>query len=814
MAETERVKRFARERGVTLNTLVQGGWALTLSQLTGKRTVAFGTTTSGRSSEVPGVEAAVGLFINTLIQAETVDPARSAGDWLGDLQRRAAETREHEHAPLWEVQALCGLGGAAAFDALLVFENYPVAQALGDGSGPKLEPLGVVETTNYPLAITVADDEAGLDFGWTFARDAFAQETVERLDGALKRALLAMAERPETPLGALDLLGDAERAALQGWNATGRDWPEPRNVLDRIAGWTERAPDAPALTFGAETLTYAEFDRRADAVAARLAGRGVGEGDVVGIALERSIELVVAIHGVLRAGAAWLPLDPEQPAERLRDMAADAGARVILTIRGLTPRLPRDGLDLIALDEPDGGALAAPALRPDPRSLAYVIYTSGSTGRPKGVGNTHEGLFNRLAWMQERYGLAPSDVVLQKTPFGFDVSVWEFVWPFMAGARLVVAPPGAHRDPEALGALIRAEGVTTLHFVPSMLSAFHAAGELAKAASLRRVFASGEALPADLARAVLAGTPAELHNLYGPTEAAIDVTHWTCAADERRSPIGAPIANTAIRILDADLRPVPQGAAGELAIAGLNLARGYLGRPGLTAERFVPDPEGAAGARLYLTGDLARQDADGAILYLGRLDRQVKLRGVRIEPGEVEAALRRLEGVSDAAVTVRRDALVAYVAVAGGAADEAALKTALGERLPQHLVPSRIVALEALPVTRNGKLDRAALPDPDAGRIGGEPPATEAERAVAEIWREVLGVEPGRHDDFFSLGGHSLAAMRVRALLIERRGVDAPLRRFFELPRLADFAASLPETEAAPDARLGDMDRWLSEIEG
>ncbi|GBD49891.1 non-ribosomal peptide synthetase [Methylopila sp. Yamaguchi] len=816
-AATDRLKRFARARNVTLNTLVQGGWTLLLSRLTGERTVAFGTTTSGRSSDVPGTETAVGLFINTLAQVETVDPGRGAGDWLSDIQTRAAEMREHEHAPLYETQAQGGFGGTAVFDTLLVFENYPVTAALGEGTGLKLNPLPPVETTNYPLAVTVAESGEKLEFGWTFARDAFDERTVDSLDARLKRVLLAMADAPDAALGALDLLDASERARLAELNATDRIWAEPRNVLGRIAARIECAPDAPAVTFGGETLSYAALGRRVDDLAARLAGRGVAEGDVVGIALERSIDLVVAIHGVLRAGAAWLPLDVEHPVERLREMAVDAGARLVLTISDLSSRLPSDGPELVLLDTPDGDPRRPRAVEPDPKSLAYVIYTSGSTGRPKGVGNTHEGLFNRIAWMQAQYPLGPSDTVLQKTPFGFDVSVWEFVWPFVAGARLVVAPPGAHRDPAALGALIRAEGLTTLHFVPSMLAAFHASGELASCGSLRRIFASGEALPPDLARDVLGATGAELHNLYGPTEAAIDVTHWTCAPDESRAPIGRPIANTAIRILDADLHPVPPGAAGELAIAGVNLARGYLGRPELTAARFVPDPQGSLGARMYLTGDLARQESDGAIVYLGRLDRQVKLRGVRIEPGEIEGELRHLAGVRDAVVIVPRDVLVAYVVAADGAEpDELDLKGALAERLPQQFIPSRIVVVGSLPLTPNGKLDRAALHDPasDRGDGAGDPPATDAERAVAAVWADVLGVDPRRDDDFFSLGGHSLAAMRARALLLERHGVDVALRRFFERPQLADFAASLPAFGSGPQDRLGDMDRWLSEIEG
>ncbi|GLK69617.1 non-ribosomal peptide synthetase [Hansschlegelia plantiphila] len=814
--ETARLMDFAKRERITLSTLVQGAWAFLLSRLTGERTVAFGATVAGRSSEVPGVETALGLFINTVAEVATVDPAAPVGDWLRGAQAQSAAMREHEHVALHLAQALAGRPGAPLFDTLIAFENYPVAEALKTryGDGLALRQLSNLEATNYPLAITVAEKVGVLDFGWTFSREVFDDATIESLDARLKRVLLAMAGDAGAPLGRLDLLDDGERAALGAGDGAAKDYG-CGSVLELIEARIAAAPEAPAVTFGSETISYAELGLRADRLAARLRRLGAGADAVVGVALERSLELVVALLGIMKAGAAFLPLDPELPPARLQDMAEDAGARIVVSVARLAEAFPETpGVQVVALDRIGGAedARSDAAPRTDRRSLAYVLFTSGSTGRPKGVGNTHAGLHNRIAWMQERYGLAPGDAVLQKTPIGFDVSVWEFFWPLAFGARLVVAAPGAHRDPAALGALIRAERITTLHFVPTMLAAFVASGELGRCPSLRRIMASGEALPPDLARATLAETSAELHNLYGPTEAAIDVTHWTCAADDDVIPIGRPIANTAIRILDADLGLAAPGVPGELAIAGVNLARGYLGRPGLTAERFVPDAHGAPGDRLYLTGDLGTLGRDGAIRYLGRLDRQLKLRGMRVEPAEIEAELRRLPGARDAAVLPWSDALVAYVAA--DALDESQATAILAARLPGHMVPARIIALPALPATANGKLDRRALPPPDVAAASDEPPLPGVERSVADIWEAALGVAAlGRHDDFFQRGGHSLLAMRVVSRLRADHGIDLPVSALFEARTLAAFAARAESAGGGVEDDVAAMTELLDVLE-
>ncbi|EWM10358.1 non-ribosomal peptide synthetase DhbF [Kutzneria sp. 744] len=487
---------------------------------------------------------------------------------------------------------------------------------------------------------------------------------------------------------------------------------------------------------------------RADRLARRLTGLGVGPESIVAVVLPRSADLVVTLLAIVKAGAAYLPIDPGYPAERIELMATDAGAACVVTTGESTLDIPR-----VLVDDPgDGPAPVGP--RPD--NPAYVIYTSGSTGRPKAVISTHRGIVNRLVWMQRRYRLGPDDRVLQKTPYGFDVSVWEFFWPLLFGASIVVARPDGHKDPEYLAALVRERQVTTAHFVPSMLEAFLREPTAGDCVDLRRVICSGEALPLPAQQRFFeVFGDVELHNLYGPTEASVDVTAWQCRPAQRDGsvPIGAPIANTRMYVLDANLQPVAPGVIGELYIAGVQLARGYGGRPMLTAERFVACP---FGGRMYRTGDRAKWTDEGQLIFAGRADDQVKIRGFRIEPGEVQAVVGAHPGVAQAAVVVRDERLVAYVVAGGLDAEE--LRRYVAERLPEHMVPAAIVFLDELPVTTNGKLDRKALPAPDyAAAAGGRGPTTATEEILCGAFAEILGLDGvGVDDDFFALGGHSL----------------------------------------------------------
>jgi amino acid adenylation domain-containing protein len=530
--------------------------------------------------------------------------------------------------------------------------------------------------------------------------------------------------------------------------------------------------------------------------------------------MERSVELVLALVGILKAGGAYVPLDPDYPSQRLDFMLEDAAPTVLLTQSHLANRLPGHAGHTLCLDT-DWGAdadAAAPPMLPQPaltpEHLAYIIYTSGSTGRPKGAMNTHRGICNRLLWMQQQYHLGPDDTVLQKTPYSFDVSVWEFFWPLLTGARLVLARPGGHKDPDYLARLIHDEGVTVCHFVPSMLRAFLSEPELEeRCVCLREVICSGEALPYELQQRFFARLGSRLHNLYGPTEAAVDVTYWPCHRDDARRlvPIGRPVANTQMHVLDKQGQAVPVGVSGELYIGGVQLARGYLNREELTAERFVVHPELG---RLYRTGDVGRWLSDGVLEYLGRTDHQVKLRGFRIELGEVEAALAEHPSVRESVTLVREDTpgdqrLVAYVVPNGQTVISVEeLRVFLRGKLPEPMAPSAFVVLESLPLSPNGKVDRKALPASERVRPelgdGYVAPQGPVEEAVAAVWAEVLGLERvGAHDNFFELGGHSLLATQVISRLRQLFPVELPLRRLFEEPTVANLARAITESQDA-----------------
>nr|EKX8186754.1 non-ribosomal peptide synthase/polyketide synthase [Pseudomonas aeruginosa] len=815
---SQRLAEFAREQKVTLNTLVQAAWLILLQRYTGQDTVAFGATVSGRPAELRGIEEQIGLFINTLPVVASPCPEQPLGDWLQAVQGENLALREFEHTPLYDIQRWAGQVGEALFDNILVFENYPVSAALAEETPTdmRIDALSNQEQTHYPLTLLVSAGET-LELHYSYSRQAFDEAAIECLAERLERLLLGMCENPGASLGELDSLAAAERyQLLEGWNATAAEYPLQRGVHRLFEEQVERTPTAPALAFGEERLDYAELNRRANRLAHALIERGVGADRLVGVAMERSIEMVVALMAILKAGGAYVPVDPEYPEERQAYMLEDSGVQLLLSQSHL--KLPlAQGVQRIDLDRGapwfEDYSEANPDIHLDGENLAYVIYTSGSTGKPKGAGNRHSALSNRLCWMQQAYGLGVGDTVLQKTPFSFDVSVWEFFWPLMSGARLVVAAPGDHRDPAKLVALINREGVDTLHFVPSMLQAFLQDEDVASCTSLKRIVCSGEALPADAQQQVFAKLPqAGLYNLYGPTEAAIDVTHWTCVEEGKDAvPIGRPIANLACYILDGNLEPVPVGVLGELYLAGRGLARGYHQRPGLTAERFVASPF-VAGERMYRTGDLARYRADGVIEYAGRIDHQVKLRGLRIELGEIEARLLEHPWVREAAVlAVDGRQLVGYVVLESEGGDwREALAAHLAASLPEYMVPAQWLALERMPLSPNGKLDRKALPKIEAEDGLGEyvAPASEPERQLAAIWADVLGRERvGVTDNFFALGGDSIVSIQVVSRA-RQAGLQLSPRDLFQLQNIRKLAercsaaAPVAEPASVPDGAV------------
>jgi amino acid adenylation domain-containing protein len=593
--------------------------------------------------------------------------------------------------------------------------------------------------------------------------------------------------------------------------ANSRDPAPDRAILSDIAKLAARCSSRPAITFDGSSMSYGELDRRSHAVARELARRGIVTGAVVAVLASRSLELPVVLLGIMRSGGAYLPLDSEYPPARLAQMLEDARPSLVIVEDGLVHRMPATNApvsrveEILARDAPDAfdTGKEAPAPVIDGRSPAYVIFTSGSTGRPKGVVNSHAGLLNRLRWMQKTFALGTGDVVLQKTPYGFDVSVWEFFWPFMAGARLVMAKPGGHRDPGYLAHLIELERVTVMHFVPSMLSVFLDQRDLKRrCGSLRLVVASGEALTPMLQDRFFAALPeCELHNLYGPTEAAIDVTHWACRKEPgiQSVPIGYAIDNTAIHLLDERRNPVPDGDVGELYIGGVQVALGYVNRPDLTAERFLDDPfDSAPQAKLYRTGDLGRRRADGAIEFLGRVDHQIKLRGNRVELGEIETRLELLPSIKRAVVVAIGEGesqdLAAYVqGRMGEALDASAIRAALAPALPDYMIPRWVVPVAEFPVTANGKLDRAALPAPGALRVpDGPPPRDSLERFIAAEWCKLLSLEAiPRNVPFFELGGSSLTAARFVNRMQDVLGEFIYIVSLFDSPTVERYAELL-----------------------
>ena len=581
-------------------------------------------------------------------------------------------------------------------------------------------------------------------------------------------------------------------------NDTTVDYPDRnRSLHSLIEAQVSRTPEQLALVFENENVSYRELNERSNRLAHYLRKQGVGPNVFVGICVERSIEMVVALLAILKAGGAYVPLDPEYPAERLAMMIEDSQTPGVLTQQKLLAHLSSRDTPTFCLDADWENLASESILNLDvavsPSDAAYAIYTSGSTGKPKGVVNVHQGIVNRLLWMQDAYRLTSDDRVLQKTPYSFDVSVWEFFWPLMTGARLVIARPGGHRDPRYLADIINREKITTVHFVPSMLRSFLEAVEIPKRSTLRQIFCSGEALSADLQHKFFSRVDAELYNLYGPTEAAVDVTHWTCRRDDNRSfvPIGRPIANIEIYILDEQLQPTPSGTEGELHIGGIGLARGYLNRPELTAEKFIHNPfSNDPNSRLYKTGDLARFLPSGDVEYLGRLDYQVKIRGFRIELGEIEVVISRYPGIRQTVVVAREDTpgdkrLVAYVVpVQIGQFETAGLQEFLKKQLPEYMVPT-LVLLQAMPLSANGKVDRKALLPPSVENqleahefIAAR---NEIEKGLVGIWSDLLAIPKiGIKDNFFELGGHSLLAIRLVSRIEQSFGKELSLASLLE----------------------------------
>ncbi|MEH1848659.1 MAG: amino acid adenylation domain-containing protein [Nostoc sp.] len=848
IATTNALKSFVQQYSLTLNTLVHGAWALLLSRYSGEQDVIFGATVSGRPPNFAKAESMVGLFINTLPARVHVSPKDLLLPWLLQLQNQQVEARQCEYTPLMEIQKWSQVSqDQPLFESIVVFENYPIKEIslLESGLNLEIKIIHSFERTNYPLTLSVIP---GQELSLKIAYDqgeGFDDAVIFRMLEHLETLLKAIVANPQQPLKELQILTEAEKhQLLVEWNQTQVEYAQDQCLHQLFEQQVERTPKAIALTYENQQLTYSELNTKANQLAHYLQKLGVKPQTLVGICIERSPLMIIGLLGILKAGGAYIPIDPSYPQQRVAWMLEDSQTPILLSQQQIVESLPVYKAQIICLDR-DWEKIAAqssdnPICNLTDDHLAYVIYTSGSTGQPKAAMNTHASICNRLLWMQETYQLTATDCVLQKTPFSFDVSVWEFFWTLITGARLVIARPDGHRDPDYLINLIANEQISTLHFVPSMLQVFLQAEGLEKCNCLKRVICSGEALTVELEKRFFARLQAELHNLYGPTEAAIDVTYYKCSANDTNKqsvPIGRPIANTQIYILDQYLNPVPIGITGEIYIGGVGVGKGYLNRPELTTQKFIENPFGdyrlneanknPKSLRLYKTGDLARYLPCGDIEYIGRIDHQVKLRGFRIELTEIEAVINKHPSVLMSVVVLREDVSINKILVAYTTLNSEQtlsipeLRHFLESKLPNYMVPTAFIMLEALPLTPNGKIDRKALPAPDWTQLilqsNFVAPSTPIEEILAQIWAEVLGLNKvGIHNNFFELGGDSIITIQV-ITKANQAGIKLEPRQLFQYQTIAELAkvasvnqAILAEKDLiAKEAHLTPIQHWL-----
>jgi amino acid adenylation domain-containing protein len=798
---SEGLRGLARREGATLFMVLLAAFQALLARYSGQEDVAVGVPTGSRSWVE--TERMLGLFLNTLVMRGDLSGDPTFPELLARVKQAALGAFAHEELPferlVAELQPERDLSRSPLFQVLFILQNTPL-EALASRPRPGRRLVTETGAAAFDLTLYVMDTAEGLRGYLEYATALFDPDTAVRMLGHLETLLRGIVADPDRPLSALPLMpADERERLLREWNETALAVPE-RSVQEQVAARAARAEDAVAVSDERRSLSYREVDRLASRLALRLRRLGAGPGTLVGIGMERSVEMVVALLGVLKAGAAYVPLDPAFPPARLALMREDARLELVITQTALVDTLPRTGVRPVFLDrvesldeEAEGAAL--PAVAPD--DLAYVIYTSGSTGRPKGVEVAHRGLTNFLAAMGREPGITPDDVLVSVTTLSFDIAGLEIYLPLVHGARVVLASRETAQDGRRLADALDRWGATLVQATPATWRLLIEAGW--KGRPGLTILCGGEALSPELARELLSRGRA-LYNLYGPTETTIWSTVERLAAVDGPVSLGRPIANTRVYVLDGRREPVPVGVPGELYIGGDGVARGYLRRPDLTAERFVPDPFASArGARLYRTGDRVRLRVDGRLDYLGRVDHQTKVRGYRVELGEVEAALSAHPGVRACAVAARGDGsgqqrLFACIVARDGAGPSATeLRAFLRERLPDYMIPSSFVRLDALPLTPNGKVDRRALPAPGPSRpeLGAlVPPRTPVEAEVAGLWREVLGVaEVGVHDDFFELGGHSILGTQMVSRLRDTLGVELPLRRLFETPTVAGVAA-------------------------
>jgi amino acid adenylation domain-containing protein/non-ribosomal peptide synthase protein (TIGR01720 family) len=814
---TRKLKGMSRREGVTLFMTLLAALQVTLSKYSAQQDVAVGTAVANRQRME--IEGLIGFFVNTLVMRTRLKSSWTPRELLKQVRQAALEAYQHQDVPFEklvdELHPERDLSRSPLFQVLLVLQNARRQEVQIPALQLSEFPAGT-DAAKFELMFTLTEAGDEIHGELSYVRDLYARSTIQRLLSHLKVVLEWIVDSPVRRIGELSLLSESEeQEILNAWNQTRADIPFSY-VHEAFEQQALRTPEDMAVKYQEQGLCFRELNERANSVAHELRKRGAGPESLIGIYMERSLEMAVSVLAVLKAGAAYVPLDPEYPAERLEYMLRDSRATIVLTAGGATEKMPNAKAEIldVAGVEATGEGRVGSGLHPD--NAAYVIYTSGSTGIPKGTVVTHRNLFNHMAWMQQAHPLEARDSVLQKTPFSFDASVWEFYAPLLAGAVLVMAEPRGHQDPEYLVSRVRADSITVLQLVPSQLRMLLSQPGIDQCYSLRRVYCGGEALTRDLVQAFYQSLPwATLYNLYGPTEATIDATFAECSANMESggAPIGKPIANLQAYVLDEEQQLVPAGLAGELYLGGAGLARGYLHQPRLTAERFVPHPFAAAGERLYRTGDQARWLPQGDLEFLGRLDHQVKVRGHRVELGEIEAVLRGFPGVEQA-LAVMVDGRIAAYLVSTGSNGIRDLRAYMQGKVPEYAIPSAFVHLQQMPLTPNGKIDRSALPAPVFARAENEryvEPRNAAEEVLCSIWSKLLNVERvGIHDNFFELGGDSILSIQVIAQAREAN-LHLTARQIFErqtvaqLAEVAEAPRHLPSSAVAEEFPLANL---------
>ncbi|BAZ50358.1 amino acid adenylation [Nostoc sp. NIES-4103] len=813
-----KVEEFIQRHQISKFAFFLTAWKILLWHLTDQSDIVIGTNYSGRS--YPELETTFGLLAQYLPIHSHLEAENICIQVLQQVDAAICEAYSWQEYFAWE-QIIRTTDNSHILPPHLYcfdFQDYQ-QEYLADGVSFSVKHKYVC-LLPFKIKLTCIDKKDSIDIEFNYNSNLFSLEVANNLLKQFQTLIQNILIKEKTTISNLIIIDKAEQERLLfTWNNTHRDYQAFQCLHQIFETQVEQTPDAVAIVFLDQKVTYRELNQRANQLAHYLQKLGVAPEVLVGICMQRSIDLIIGLLAIFKAGGAYIPLDPTYPQERLAFMLAETQAPVLLTQQPLLDLIPEHEAQVICIDR-DWEQIAQESLENPvnnltPDNLAYVIYTSGSTGKPKGVMNIHKGINNRLLWMQETFQFTAADKFLQKTPLSFDVSIWEIFSPFLAGASLVLAKPDGHQDSNYLVQLIAQQQITTVHFVPSMLAVFLNEAELEKCQSLKRVFCSGEALSFDLQERFFARVDAELHNLYGPTEASIEVTWWHCQRDSDRNivPIGRPISNIQTYILDKYSRPVPIGVPGELHVAGVGVARGYLHRPDLTAQKFILNPFNFEGNKLYKTGDLARYLPDGNIEYLGRIDDQVKIRGFRIELGEIEAVLHQQSSVSAAIVQAQNQVdeqrLVAYIVPHPQSTPKTSeLRYFLEQKLPKYMIPAEFIFLKALPLLHNGKIDRRALltaeriqPEPENNFVA---PQTAKQQIVADIWQQILNLEKvGIYDNFFEFGGHSLLAIQVISRLNKAFKIELPIRSLFDAPTVAELVeiiaqTSTPQTQIIP----------------